>query len=50
MTKQERRIARELAPIYFIFGFVWGGSHMAVEWGNVPQWIFACSMHPALSC
>jgi hypothetical protein len=41
MTKQERRIARELAAIYLIFAFSWGGSHMAVDWGSVPQWITA---------
>jgi hypothetical protein len=41
MTKPERRIARELAAIYFIFAFIWGGSQMATEWGNVPQWITA---------
>ena len=41
MTKQERRIARDLAAIYLIFAFIWEGSHMAVDWGNVPQWITA---------
>jgi hypothetical protein len=41
MTKQERRIARELAVIYFIFTFIWGGSYMTTDWGNVPQWITA---------
>jgi hypothetical protein len=43
MTKQERRIARELAGIYLAFGLIWGASHMATTdvWGNVPQWITA---------
>jgi hypothetical protein len=41
MTKQERRIARELAVTYFIFTFIWGGSYMTTDWGNVPQWITA---------
>jgi uncharacterized membrane protein len=41
MTKQERRIARDLAAIHLIFAFIWEGSHMAVDWGNVPQWITA---------
>jgi Domain of unknown function (DUF4760) len=41
MMKQERRIGRELAAIYFIFAFIWVVSHMATDWGNVPQWITA---------
>ena len=45
MTKQERRIARELVAIYLIFAFIWEASYMAtttsIDWGSVPQWITA---------
>ena len=45
MTKQERRIVCELAVIYLMFAFTWGGLHMAatstIDWGSVPQWITA---------
>jgi hypothetical protein len=41
ITAQERQIARELSMIYLAYAGIVTATHMATDWGSVPQWITA---------